>query len=199
MRVAVIDAGGANIGSVRYALDRLGVASVLTADADVIAASERVILPGVGAGKVAMARLRELDLIQTLRSLQQPLLGICLGMQLLFDSSEEGEVETLGLLTGRVTKLPEATGIRIPHMGWNQLAIRRESPLLAGIESGAACYFVHSYAAPVTQDCIASSAHGLPFAAVVQRGNVAGAQFHPERSGAVGARLLQNFIRNPSP
>ena len=199
MRVAVIDAGGANIGSVRYALDRLGVASVLTVDADVIAASERVILPGVGAAKVAMARLRELDLIQTLRSLQQPLLGICLGMQLLFDSSEEGEVETLGLLTGRVTKLPEATGIRIPHMGWNQLAIRRESPLLAGIESGAACYFVHSYAAPVTQDCIASSAHGLPFAAVVQRGNVAGAQFHPERSGAVGARLLQNFIRNPSP
>ncbi len=199
MRVAVIDAGGANIGSVRYALDRLGVASVLTADADVIAASERVILPGVGAGKVAMARLRELDLIQTIRSLQQPLLGICLGMQLLFDSSEEGEVETLGLLAGRVTKLPEATGIRIPHMGWNQLAIRRESPLLAGIESGAACYFVHSYAAPVTQDCIASSAHGLPFAAVVQRGNVAGAQFHPERSAATGARLLQNFIRNPSP
>ncbi len=199
MRVAVIDVGGANIGSVRYALDRLGVASVLTGDADVIAASERVILPGVGAAKVAMARLRELDLIQTLRSLQQPLLGICLGMQLLFDSSEEGEVETLGLLAGRVTKLPEATGIRIPHMGWNQLAIRRESPLLAGIESGAACYFVHSYAAPVTQDCIASSAHGLPFAAVVQRGNVAGAQFHPERSGAVGARLLQNFIRNPSP
>ncbi|MEJ5208195.1 imidazole glycerol phosphate synthase subunit HisH [Denitratimonas sp. CY0512] len=199
MRVAVIDAGGANIGSVRYALDRLGVASVLTADADVIVASERVILPGVGAAKVAMARLRELDLIETIRSLQQPLLGICLGMQLLFDSSEEGEVETLGLLAGRVTKLPEATGIRIPHMGWNQLAIRRESPLLAGIESGAACYFVHSYAAPVTQDCIASSAHGLPFAAVVQRGNVAGAQFHPERSGAVGARLLQNFIRNPSP
>ena len=199
MRVAVIDAGGANIGSVRYALDRLGVASVLTADADVIVASERVILPGVGAAKVAMARLRELDLIETIRSLQQPLLGICLGMQLLFDSSEEGEVETLGLLAGRVTKLPEATGIRIPHMGWNQLAIRRESPLLAGIESGAACYFVHSYAAPVTQDCIASSAHGLPFAAVVQRGNVAGAQFHPERSAATGARLLQNFIRNPSP
>jgi len=199
MRVAVIDAGGANIGSVRYALDRLGVASVLTADADVIVASERVILPGVGAAKVAMARLRELDLIETIHSLQQPLLGICLGMQLLFDSSEEGEVETLGLLAGRVTKLPEATGIRIPHMGWNQLAIRRESPLLAGIESGAACYFVHSYAAPVTQDCIASSAHGLPFAAVVQRGNVAGAQFHPERSGAVGARLLQNFIRSPLP
>lgn len=199
MRVAVIDAGGANIGSVRYALDRLGVASILTSDAAVIAASERVILPGVGAAKAAMARLQQLDLIPTLRALQQPLLGICLGMQLLFESSEEGDVETLGLLQGRVGKLPGTPGVRIPHMGWNRLAIRRESPLLEGIQAGASCYFVHSYAAPVTPDCIASSAHGIPFAAVVQRGNVAGMQFHPERSGAVGARLLQNFIRNPLP
>lgn len=199
MRVAVIDAGGANIGSVRYALDRLGVASILTSDAAVIAASERVILPGVGAAKAAMARLQQLDLIPTLRALQQPLLGICLGMQLLFESSEEGDVQTLGLLQGRVGKLPGTPGVRIPHMGWNRLAIRRESPLLEGIQAGASCYFVHSYAAPVTPDCIASSAHGIPFAAVVQRGNVAGMQFHPERSGAVGARLLQNFIRNPLP
>lgn len=199
MRVAVIDAGGANIGSVRYALDRLGVASILTSDAAVIAASERVILPGVGAAKAAMARLQQLDLMPTLRALQQPLLGICLGMQLLFESSEEGDVQTLGLLQGRVGKLPGTPGVRIPHMGWNRLAIRRESPLLEGIHAGASCYFVHSYAAPVTPDCIASSAHGIPFAAVVQRGNVAGMQFHPERSGAVGARLLQNFIRNPLP
>lgn len=199
MRVAVIDAGGANIGSVRYALDRLGVASILTSDAAVIAASERVILPGVGAAKAAMARLQQLDLMPTLRALQQPLLGICLGMQLLFESSEEGDVQTLGLLQGRVGKLPGTPGVRIPHMGWNRLAIRRESPLLEGIQAGASCYFVHSYAAPVTPDCIASSAHGIPFAAVVQRGNVAGMQFHPERSGVVGARLLQNFIRNPLP
>lgn len=199
MRVAVIDAGGANIGSVRYALDRLGVASILTRDAAVIAASERVILPGVGAAKAAMERLQQLDLMPTLRALQQPLLGICLGMQLLFESSEEGDVQTLGLLQGRVGKLPGTPGVRIPHMGWNRLAIRRESPLLEGIQAGASCYFVHSYAAPVTPDCIASSAHGIPFAAVVQRGNVAGMQFHPERSGAVGARLLQNFIRNPLP
>ena len=195
MRVAVIDSGGANIGSVRYALDRLGVESVLTGDAETIRASERVILPGVGAAAVAMARLRELDLIETLRTLEQPLLGICLGMQLLFESSEEGDVETLGLMQGRVAKLPEAPGVRIPHMGWNRLAFRRESPLLAGIESGVQCYFVHSYAAPVTADCVASSAHGVPFAAFVQRGNVAGAQFHPERSGATGARLLENFVR----
>ncbi|MCX7563926.1 imidazole glycerol phosphate synthase subunit HisH [Xanthomonadaceae bacterium XH05] len=194
MRVAVIDSGGANIGSVRYALDRLGVASILTSDANVIGESERVILPGVGAAAVAMARLHELGLIDTLRSLTQPVLGICLGMQLLFESSEEGEVQTLGLLPGRVTKLPEAPGVRIPHMGWNQLVLRRESPLLGGIASGDSCYFVHSYAAPVTADCIASSAHGVPFAALVQRGNIAGAQFHPERSGGTGARLLQNFV-----
>ena len=196
MRVAVIDSGGANIGSVRYALERLGVDSILTGDAAVIQACERVILPGVGAAAVAMARLRELDLIQAIRTLQQPLLGICLGMQLLFESSEEGDVETLGLMQGRVTKLPEAPGVRIPHMGWNRLALRRESTLLAGIGTGAQCYFVHSYAAPVTEDCVASSAHGVPFAALVQRGNVAGAQFHPERSGTAGARLLENFVRD---
>ena len=196
MRVAVIDSGGANIGSVRYALERLGVDSILTGDAAVIQACERVILPGVGAAAVAMARLRELDLIQAIRTLQQPLLGICLGMQLLFESSEEGDVETLGLMQGRVTKLPEAPGVRIPHMGWNRLALRRESTLLAGIGAGAQCYFVHSYAAPVTVDCVASSAHGVPFAALVQRGHVAGAQFHPERSGAAGARLLENFVRD---
>lgn len=195
MRVAVIDSGGANIGSVRYALDRLGVESVLTSDVAVIRESERVILPGVGAATVAMARLAELDLIETIRALQQPLLGICLGMQLLFESSEEGGVATLGLMKGKVTKLPEAAGVRIPHMGWNRLAFRRESQLLDGIDVGAQCYFVHSYAAPVTEDCVASSAHGVPFAALVQRGNVAGAQFHPERSGAIGARLLENFVR----
>lgn len=196
MRVAVIDSGGANIGSVRYALDRLGADSVLTGEAAVIRACERVILPGVGVASVAMARLRALGLVEVLRTLEQPILGICLGMQLLFESSEEGDVELLGRLKGRVARLPEAPGVRIPHMGWNHLAIRRESPLLDGIESGAQCYFVHSYAAPVSADCIASSAHGVPFAAVVQHGCVAGAQFHPERSGAVGARLLENFLRS---
>ncbi len=196
MRVAVIDSGGANIGSVRYALDRLGADSVLTGDAAVIRACERVILPGVGVASVAMARLRALGLVEVLRTLEQPIFGICLGMQLLFESSEEGDVELLGRLKGRVTRLPEASGVRIPHMGWNHLAIRRESPLLDGIESGEQCYFVHSYAAPVSADCIASSAHGVPFAAVVQRGHVAGAQFHLERSGAVGARLLENFLRS---
>lgn len=195
MRVAVIDSGGANIGSVRYALDRLGVDSVLTSDADIIYHSERVILPGVGAAAVAMKRLHELDLVDVIRSLQTPLLGICLGMQLLFESSEEGDVACLGLLPGRVAKLPEAEGIRIPHMGWNHLEPLRDSSLLEGIAAGDACYFVHSYAAPVTADCVAAARHGTRFAALVQRGNVAGAQFHPERSGSTGAKLLENFVR----
>lgn len=198
MNLVLVDSGGANIGSVRYALQRLGVESRLSADADEIRAADRVILPGVGAAGPGMARLRELDLVDTLRDLRQPLLGICLGMQLLFDSSEEGEVEGLGLLPGRVGKLPESPGVRVPHMGWNQLRSKRSNTLLEGIADGAYAYFVHSYAAPVTGDCIASTEHGAPFAAVVARGNVCGAQFHPERSAAVGARLLRNFLARGS-
>jgi glutamine amidotransferase len=133
--------------------------------------------------------------VDTLRRLTQPLLGICLGMQLLFDGSEEGDVACLGLLPGRVRRMPEAPGVRVPHMGWNRLHPTRASSLLAGIGDGAQAYFVHSYAAPVTADCLARCRHGEDFAAVVQRGNVAGAQFHPERSAAVGAALLGNFLR----
>jgi glutamine amidotransferase len=194
VNLVLVDSGGANIGSVRYALQRLGVESRLSADPAEIQAADRVILPGVGAAGPGMARLRELDLVDTLRSLRQPLLGICLGMQLLFESSEEGEVECLGLLPGRVGKLSAAPGLRVPHMGWNQLRSLRSNTLLEGIADEAYAYFVHSYAAPVTADCIASTEHGTPFAAVVSRGNVSGAQFHPERSAAVGARLLGNFL-----
>ncbi len=199
MRVALIDSGGANIGSVRYALERLHVETVVTGDADIIRACERVILPGVGVASAGMARLRELGLIEVIRSLEQPVLGICLGMQLLFERSEEGDVACLGLLPGQVMRLPGTPGIRVPHMGWNSLAFRRESPLLRGLETGVQCYFVHGYAAPVTADCIAASAHGIPFAAAVERGNVAGVQFHPERSGAVGLRILANFVNREIP
>lgn len=194
MNVVLVDSGGANLGSVRYALQRLGVEPAVSGDAAVIAAADRVILPGVGAAGPGMARLRELGLVQPLRELRQPLLGICLGMQLLFEGSEEGDETCLGLIPGQVRRMPESPGVRVPHMGWNRLQPRRESPLLRGIADGAQAYFVHSYAAPVTADTVAESVHGQPFAAVVQRGNVAGAQFHPERSGAVGARLLANFL-----
>ena len=194
MNLVLVDSGGANIGSVRYALQRLGVESRLSADPAEIRAADRVILPGVGAAGPGMARLHELGLVETLRGLRQPLLGICLGMQLLFESSEEGGVECLGLLPGRVARLPVAPGVRVPHMGWNRLRATRPGTLLDGIADDAHAYFVHCYAAPVTDDCIATTDHGLPFAAVVARGNVGGAQFHPERSAAVGARLLRNFL-----
>ena len=195
MNVVLVESGGANIGSVRYALERLGVQAAMSADAAVIRAADRVILPGVGAAGPGRARLNELALVDVLRSLTQPLLGICLGMQLLFDGSEEGDVACLGLLPGRVRRMPESPGVRVPHMGWNRLQATRASSLLDGIPDGAHAYFVHSYAAPVTGDCLARCGHGEDFAAVVQRGNVAGAQFHPERSAATGARLLENFLK----
>jgi glutamine amidotransferase len=194
MQVALIDAGGANLGSVRYALERLGVQAQLVQRGEDLLSADRVILPGVSTAATVMARLHELDLVQPLRELRAPLLGVCVGMQLLFEHSEEDDTPCLGLLPGRVRKLPESVGVRVPHMGWNQLQPRASSPLLRGIEAGDHAYFVHSYAAPVTAACVASTEHGSEFAAVVQQGAIGGAQFHPERSAAVGARLLKNFI-----
>lgn len=196
--LVVVDAGGANLGSVLLALRRLGVDAPLVRDAAAIEAAERVLLPGVGAAAPVMRRLRELELVEVLRALRKPLLGICVGMQVLFEHSEEGDVGCLGLLPGSVCRLRGGAGIRIPHMGWNTLQAvpgpGGASPLLQGIPDGSHAYFVHSYAAPVSGDCIASCRHGGDFAAIVQRGNVAGAQFHPERSAGVGARLLRNFL-----
>lgn len=197
MRIALVDSGGANIGSVRYALQRLGVDGELTGDGDTIRRADRVILPGVGAAAAAMQRLREFDLIETLRTLDKPLLGICLGMQLLHGSSEEGDVDCLSLLPGRVRRMRTSPGVRIPHMGWNRLRKYAASPLLDGIAEGAQAYFVHGYAVDVDDNTIASCEHGGRFAAVVQSGHIAGAQFHPERSGPVGLRLLANFLGLP--
>ncbi len=197
--IAVIDAGGANFGSVCYALERLGARPRVVRDADGLAGAARVLLPGVGAATPAMRLLRERGFSGVLPTLGVPLLGICLGMQLLFEASEEGGVNGLGLLPGRVTKLAGGPGLRVPHMGWNTLEQLAESPLLAGIGDGERAYFVHGYAAPVTADCLAACTHGERFAAVVARGRVAGAQFHPERSSATGARLLGNFLQwNPA-
>jgi glutamine amidotransferase len=190
----IVDAGGANLSSVRYALERLGVAVRIARDADELAGAERIVLPGVGAARPAMALMRERGLDVAVRASGQPLLGICLGMQLLYEDSDEGEVRCLGLLPGRVRRLEAAGDARVPHMGWNLLETLRPDAALAGVGATAEAYFVHGYAAPVTADCVAACSHGLRFAAVVRRGRVLGTQFHPERSGAMGARVLRNFL-----
>jgi glutamine amidotransferase len=195
--LAIVDSGGANIASVRFALERLGVQSELTADVAVIRAAERVILPGVGSAQEGMKRLAAKGLVDCVRGLQQPVLGICLGMQLLFESSEEGTTPSLGLIPGKVALLPESPGITVPHMGWNTLTVRGESPLFAGLDAATRFYFVHSFAGPVNEFTLASCDHGTAFAAVVRRGNFWGAQFHPERSGPAGARFLKNFLEMP--
>ena len=192
--VAIVDNGGANIASLRYALGRLGADAQLTADPAVLQAAPRVILPGVGAAAAAMQRLDSLGLVQTIRSLRQPMLGICLGMQLLFDSSEEGDTACLGLLPGRVERIADRDGYPVPHMGWNQLEFPSLDPLLSDIARGDHVYFVHSYAAPVGPWTVATADYGGSFSAIVRQGNFVGMQFHPERSGATGARLLANFL-----
>ncbi|SFK81759.1 imidazole glycerol phosphate synthase subunit HisH [Rhodanobacter glycinis] len=194
MSVVLVDAGGTNIGSVRYALQRLGVDAALTSDAATIRTADKVILPGVGAAGPGMARLRELGLIELLRSLTQPVLGVCLGMQLLCAHSEEGDTECLGLIPAPVRRFVEAPGVRVPHMGWNRVVARREHPLLAGLGEDDQAYFVHSYAVPTGDWTLASSDYGQPFSAVIARDNFHGMQFHPERSAAVGAKLLKNFL-----
>ena len=196
--LAIVDSGGANIASVRFALERLGVAGELTADPAVIRRAERVILPGVGSAPEGMKRLRAKGLVDCVRGLTQPVLGICLGMQLLFESSAEGDTPSLGIIPGRVALLPESPGVTVPHMGWNTLAVRRASPLLKGVDATTRFYFVHSFAGSVNECTLASCTHGGAFAAVVQRGNFRGVQFHPERSGAAGAQLLRNFLELPA-
>ena len=195
MSVVLADAGGTNIGSVRYALQRLGVDAALTSDSAMIRAADKVILPGVGAAGPGMARLHELNLVELLRSLRQPVLGVCLGMQLLCAYSEEGETECLGIIPAPVRRFTGIPGLRVPHMGWNEISVQREHPLLAGLGDDEQAYFVHSYAVPTGEWTLASTDYGHPFSAVIARDNYYGMQFHPERSAAVGARLLQNFLQ----
>lgn len=195
IRLAIIDSGGANIASLRFAVERLGIDSQLTTDANVLREATHVMLPGVGAAADCMARLQDANLVDTIRSLRQPLLGICVGMQLLYESSEEGDVECLGLLRGRVRRFSQAAGLPVPHMGWNQLEFERPGPLLTDIVPGDYVYFVHSYSAPLDESTLVTSTYGESFSAVVQRENVYGAQFHPERSARVGSLLLRNFMR----
>ena len=197
MPTAVIELGVGNTASMMFALERLGADAVLTADPAEVAQSERVILPGVGAAAFAMGQLRKLGLAEPLRAFSRPLLGVCLGQQLLYEGSEEGDAEGLGLIPGRAFKLASAPDRPVPHMGWNSLTVERADPLLEGVEDGGFVYFVHSFACPISGATLASTDYGAPFSAVVRSGNAWGCQFHPERSSAVGARILKNFLELP--
>jgi glutamine amidotransferase len=193
MSVAVVDSGGANIASVLHALRRLGVDPVFTADAVTIRAADRVILPGVGAAGRAMEVLAGHGLVDVIRELRQPVLGICLGMQLLFESSEEDDARLLGLIPARLRRRQVSAGLRVPHMGWNEVRNLCPDPLTASLD-GRWFYFVHSYAAPVGEWTLSTCVHGQPFSAVVRRDNFRGAQFHPERSAGAGSALLRSFV-----
>jgi glutamine amidotransferase len=192
-RVVLVDAGGTNIGSVRYALERLGAQAELSRDAAAIQAASHVILPGVGAAAPAMQRLREFGLVDVVRGLRQPVLGVCLGMQLLFARSEESDTPCLDVIDANVVRFRSET-LRIPHMGWNSLRAERAHVLLEGLTAETHAYFVHSYAAPVGTWTLASTDYAGRFSAIVQKGNFFGMQFHPERSSTSGARLLRNFL-----
>jgi glutamine amidotransferase len=195
---AIIDSGGANIASLRAALSRLGADSVVTTDHDVIRRAPRVLLPGVGSAHNAMLRLRNAGLDQLIPTLKQPLLGICLGMQLLFERSEEGPVNCLGVIPGAIGKMQSEPGKPVPHMGWNQMTQVREDPLLDGVSSLDYVYFVHSFAAPTSAATVAITDYTQPLTSVARRDNFCGTQFHPERSGVVGARILANFLKASS-
>ena len=192
--IAIIDNGGANIASIVFALERLGYEAKLTSDKALIAQAERVILPGVGSAKPAMQRLQQLDLVDTLRDLKQPVLAICLGMQLLYEYSTEGDVPCLGIMPGKIDAIDMQTGLTIPDMGWNQLQMTQKTALLNDIPESSYVYFVHSFAAPVNNCTCATMQYGASYTAVSQHNNFFAVQFHPERSADVGEQILSNFV-----
>lgn len=198
--IAIIDYDAGNLGSVEKALQYLGETPVITRDREEILRADKVILPGVGAFGDAMRLLTQYELPETIRQAVQreiPFLGICLGQQLLFEESEEcPSVKGLGILPGKIFRIPPGPGLKIPHMGWNSLTINPKSRLFAGIEQGAYVYFVHSYYLKAGDADIvaASTEYGVPIHAAVERGNLFACQFHPEKSGSTGLAILKNFL-----
>jgi glutamine amidotransferase len=191
VKLAIVDIGYGNVGSIGIAFERFGLAAEVTSDAERIAGADKVILPGVGAAGHAMEQIEARGLGETLRSIKQPLLGICLGMQLLFEASDEDDTFCLGLIPGRVRALEPAEGRPVPHMGWSRLSVRDES---LGLSDGDYVYFAHGYACDVGPETVASADYGREIPAAVRSGNRFGAQFHPERSSEAGARFLKAFL-----
>ena len=195
--IAIVDYGMGNRRSVEKALEHVGASAALTSDPDAVRSAEGVVVPGVGAFPEAMRRLRSLGLDEAIREARAPVIGLCLGMQLLFESSEEHEgAEGLGLLRGAVRRL-DARGLKLPHIGWNMVRWRRESPLLEGLPAEAAFYHVHSFAPEPSDESVVlgTGRYGSTFVSFVEHGRVFGTQCHPEKSSANGLRVLGNFVR----
>lgn len=192
--VAIIDSGGANIASVVSALERLDIHPHFTKEAKNIQSADKVILPGVGAAQHGMKCLHENDLINVIQKLEQPVLGICLGMQLLFDASEEGDTTALGCINGSLRLFSNHMNLTIPHMGWNNLTALEDHPLLYGLNKESYFYFVHSYYAPVGDFTIGTTNYGCDFTSIAAKDNFMGCQFHPEKSGDAGEQILRNFL-----
>jgi len=199
----IVDTGCANLSSVKFAIERLGFAVIITDDIEQIKAADKVIFPGVGSAKHAMANIEEKGLVATLQNLTQPVLGFCLGMQLMTRSSTEGIgstegnqgslIECLGIIPTTIEPL-NAQGNRLPHMGWNTLTKVVNHPVLKGISVDDYFYFVHSFAAPISEYTLASCEYGNEFSAIIGKDNFIGCQFHPERSSALGSKIIQNFL-----
>lgn len=194
MSIAIVKYNAGNVRSVQFALQRLGVEALWTDEPDALRAADKVIFPGVGEASSAMQYLRERGLDAVLRGLRQPVLGICLGLQLFCRYSEEGDTSCLGIFDVEVRRF-RSPGLKVPHIGWNTLSNLRE-PLFEGVQDGNFAYFVHSFYAEMHPDFIAAQAdYGVPFSAALQRENFFAVQFHPEKSGETGQRILKNFLK----
>ncbi|MBQ5358584.1 MAG: imidazole glycerol phosphate synthase subunit HisH [Alistipes sp.] len=192
--IAIIDYKMGNLRSVENALKRLGAEFVVTADAEVIRRADRVLLPGVGNAAEAMENLRKADLVDVIRSLRRPVLGICVGMQVMCRHSEEGDVKCLGIFDAHVKRFVPTAEEKVPHMGWNSIG-NLESKLFKDIKGGEMVYYVHSYYPELCPDTIATTRHGVMFSAALKYENFYGTQFHPEKSGDVGERIIANFLK----
>ena len=192
--IAIVDYKMGNLRSVENALKRLGAEFTVTSDAAVIRSADRVLMPGVGNAAEAMENLRQAALVNVVRSLRRPVLGICVGMQVMCRHSEEGDVDCLNLFDAHVKRFMPAADLKVPHMGWNTIG-NLESKLFKGIDGGEYVYFVHSYYPELCPDTIATSRHGVMFSAALKYENFYGTQFHPEKSGDVGERIIENFLR----
>lgn len=192
--IAIVDYKMGNLRSVENALKRLGAEFMVTSDAAVIRSADKVLMPGVGNAAEAMENLRSASLVDVVRSLRRPVLGICVGMQVMCRHSEEGDVDCLNLFDARVKRFEPSADLKVPHMGWNTIG-NLESKLFKGIDGGEYVYFVHSYYPELCSDTIATSRHGVMFSAALKYENFYGTQFHPEKSGNVGERIIENFLR----